>query len=243
MSAAGQIVTDYAKSGRSTCRACKIKIDKGALRLGLEEELADYTTTMWYCAECFPGGKIMRTAVLTKVTGIRDITKKDQNALKKIFSKLKLEEESKAQGKKKTTSKKPAPPKAATKKATKSAAPAKKPAKAPAGSSFKGYTSAQYKEYKDIKEELFEEKIDQLKNMLLANKMPRTGTKADLVEKIADGKVLGAIPKCPFCGGGQPRFNNKTGEYYCPGYMEDDEFQRCGKTFDFDEIERVPWQD
>ena len=60
--------------------------------------------------------------------------------------------------------------------------------------------------------------------MLLANKMPRTGTKADLVEKIADGKVLGAITKCPFCGGGQPRFNNKTGEYYCPGYMEDDEF-------------------
>ena len=135
----------------------------------------------------------MRTAVLTRVTGIKDITKKDQNILKKIFSKLKLEEESKAQGKKKTTGKRPAPPKAATTKTTKSAAPAKKPAKAPAGSSFKEYTSSQYKEYKDIKEE---EGVGELKNRLLTNMMPRTGTKADLVERIVDCKVLGAIPKC-----------------------------------------------
>ena len=54
--------------------------------------------------------------------------------------------------------------------------------------------------------------------------MPRTGTKADLVERIADCQVLGAIPKCSHCGGGQPRFNNKTGQYYCPGYMEDEDF-------------------
>ena len=65
MASAGKIITDYAKSGRSTCKACHIKIPQGALRLGLEQEVQDWTQVKWYCAACFPGGKIMLTANLT----------------------------------------------------------------------------------------------------------------------------------------------------------------------------------
>ena len=73
MSFYGYITADYAKSSRSTCRACKVNIAQGALRLGLEQEVGSHTELKWYCAECFPGGKIMRTASLVKVKGIRDI--------------------------------------------------------------------------------------------------------------------------------------------------------------------------
>lgn len=34
-----------------------------------------------------------------------------------------------------------------------------------------------------------------------------TGNKDELLNKIADGIVLGSIPRCPHCFGGRPKFN------------------------------------
>lgn len=75
----------------------------------------------------------------------------------------------------------------------------------------------------------------------MANNQSRTGTKHELAQKCADGKILGKIPMCPSCGGGKPRFNRNNGTYTCPGYMDDDEFKNCNKTFVFAEITRDPW--
>jgi hypothetical protein len=70
-----------------------------------------------------------------------------------------------------------------------------------------------------------------------------TGTKKELIERIADGKVLGSIPLCPSCGGGRPRFDSGKGTYLCPGFMEDDKFVNCNKKFNMSEIIRNPWTD
>lgn len=52
--------------------------------------------------------------------------------------------------------------------------------------------------------------IDELKDMLVKNKQTKTGTKIQLIERIADGKLLGQIPLCHSCGGGRLRFDRTT---------------------------------
>jgi len=67
----------------------------------------------------------------------------------------------------------------------------------------------------------------ELKNLLKKNNQVMSGNKNDLVERCAQGKLLGAIPSCPQCFAGKLRFNLKTGEYKCPGYMDDTDFMYC----------------
>ena len=74
------------------------------------------------------------------------------------------------------------------------------------------------------------------------NKQRKVGTKIELSERCADGKILGQIPMCTACGGGRLRFDAKAGIYSCPGYMDDIHFRHCHKTFSMEEIKRAPWQ-
>lgn len=79
-----------------------------------------------------------------------------------------------------------------------------------------------------------------LREYLRENDQAMTQAKKDeLIERVADGEVFGALPRCPVCGGGKIRFNNKR-VYYCPGYMDDDVFQSC--TFTSATIKRNPWK-
>ena len=76
---------------------------------------------------------------------------------------------------------------------------------------------------------------------MAANGQSRSGNKTELADNCADGKVLGKIPQCESCGGGRLRFNMKTGIYKCPGFMEDDKFVNCHKTFTMEEVNRTRW--
>ena len=115
--------------------------------------------------------------------------------------------------------------------------------KKPAGSSYKGYTPDQYAKYKINAEKLSESTIAELKELCRKNGQKVTGTKPELIERIADGQVLGAIPKCTSCGGGRPKWDPKSATYTCPGYMEDADFINCHKKFSMSEIQRTTWQD
>lgn len=68
-----------------------------------------------------------------------------------------------------------------------------------------------------------------------------TGNKDDLIHKVADGIVLGRIPRCPSCFGGRPKYDIKTGIYHCSGYRDDVDYIQCHKDFTRDEIKRDPW--
>ena len=119
----------------------------------------------------------------------------------------------------------------------------KKKPKLAAGSSYKGYTTDQYNKFNKLKSELESSTINELKDILRKNGQKVTGTKPELIDRVADGKVLGAIPKCPSCGGGRPKWDAKTGKYTCPGYMEDLDFINCHKKYLASELQRSPWQD
>ena len=81
-----------------------------------------------------------------------------------------------------------------------------------------------------------------LKDILRKNMQSMSGNKEDLVLKVADGIVLGRIPRCPKCFGGRPKFDYKTGIYTCPGYRDDEEYLNCNTTFTKTELKRDAWE-
>ena len=214
---------EYAKSGKSTCKQCKGKIDSGAVRIGLERDLGDHSQTAWHHPTCLPASNALRTLALRKIPGFKGLMRKDQGVVRKLIAELVEEQEG--------TSTQPA-------KRSKSS----KGKKAPEFS-WKGYTSAQHSEFKSLLSTLASLSNEELKQICRKNEQKTTGTKAELIARVADGQVLGRIPKCGACGGGRLRFNAKGGTYACPGYMEDDTFVHCSKVFGMEEIARAPWSE
>lgn len=49
----GGIICEYAKSGRSTCRKCRDKIEKNAPRVGMQAWIVGRQATTWQCPPCF----------------------------------------------------------------------------------------------------------------------------------------------------------------------------------------------
>jgi bifunctional polynucleotide phosphatase/kinase len=51
----GSVSVEYAKSARSTCKACNASITKGALRIGVSaHDPRGFDSTKWYHVACFP---------------------------------------------------------------------------------------------------------------------------------------------------------------------------------------------
>lgn len=105
------------------------------------------------------------------------------------------------------------------------------------------YDNDQYKKFLELKDDLDNNALPKLKEMCRKNLMKVSGNKSDVIERIADAKILGVIPKCPACGGGRPKLDPKTMTYYCSGYLEDVIFINCHKSFKYSDIVRSPWQD
>lgn len=106
-----------------------------------------------------------------------------------------------------------------------------------------GYTTEELEKFKEYVDMFSKKPTEYLKNLLATNNQPKTGNKDELVIKCSDGKLKGQIPICSACGGGKLRFNYRTGIYKCPGYMDDDVFTNCGKSFSLKEITREKWID
>jgi hypothetical protein len=82
-----------------------------------------------------------------------------------------------------------------------------------------------------------------LKEILKKNDQATTGAKKDLAAKVADGRTLGKIPRCPRCFGGRPKFESEKGIYRCPGYRDDEDFKFCNKKYSLEELPREAWTD
>ncbi|CBZ49549.1 putative poly(ADP)-ribose polymerase domain-containing protein [Neospora caninum Liverpool] len=86
-----------------------------------------------------------------------------------------------------------------------------------------------------------QETVARLKEILRRNNQKISGTKDDLVQRAAEGEVMGAIPKCPECSEGFLRFDHNSGVYSCPGFMDSEgDYHRC--TFKSKDIVRLPWK-
>ena len=170
---------------------------------------------------------------------------KAQKAAKKKAEKVSKKKIKKVE--KKPVEKKPSVKKKAAKEKTK-AEPTKKQPKRQATTKKKAaivvaYNKTQLEQFREWKHKLQTKTNAELKEMCKKNDQTCSGTKDDLIEKIADGKVLGKIPRCQHCFGGRLRFDWKTGIYNCPGYRDDTDFHNCQKKFTLGEITRDTWID
>ncbi len=102
-------------------------------------------------------------------------------------------------------------------------------------------TNGQKEELKRLIDLFSLENNNDLKDLLRKNNQKISGSKSELVERCSEGKLLGALPNCPKCFGGKLRFNLKTGEYSCPGYMEDTTMIYC--NFKSNDVKRNAWLD
>ena len=104
-----------------------------------------------------------------------------------------------------------------------------------------GYTQEQYTAYKKTCERLGAKSTDELREICKLNEQKVSGSKLDLIERVADGRLLGSIPRCKTCSKAVLRFNPRNGEYSCPGYMNHSEYVSCTKKFEAKDITRGKW--
>ena len=79
-----------------------------------------------------------------------------------------------------------------------------------------------------------------MKDELRQNQQRTTGNKPALAQLIAEGRVLGAVPKCELCGIGILKFDMDSGLYSCPGGFDDTVYQPCG--FLSGKVKRDTWK-
>lgn len=107
---------------------------------------------------------------------------------------------------------------------------------------MKGYTDEQFQQFKKlVKENDAKYSVNELKSILQKNDQKTSGNKRELLERVADGELLGRIPRCMACFGGRLQFDSKKGVYKCPGYFEDATFIRCKAAYDSSFIQRDQW--
>lgn len=173
---------EVAPSNRSECRKCKAKIDKGELRIAICFDDGGRKSQPWNHLSCFflPKKYIEDGIEVGDIRGYIDLTEQQQLLLEDRIVKLKSGEIKKQ----KSGAKKPAD------------VAAEDPTKYKPG----GYTEEERKEYEDFKKEYVGFSVPELKAMLAYNQQPQNGTKDEILERVADGWMLGSIPKCPECG-------------------------------------------
>ncbi|CAK9151709.1 unnamed protein product [Ilex paraguariensis] len=84
--ASSNVIAEYAKSGRSSCKKCSKTIAKDAPRLGLvSRDSRGFDMTKWHHLECFPSNSASINA-LDAIKGFSSFKGSDQEALKKVVN-------------------------------------------------------------------------------------------------------------------------------------------------------------
>mmetsp|Transcript_66042 Transcript_66042/g.157926 ORF Transcript_66042/g.157926 Transcript_66042/m.157926 type:complete len:256 (+) Transcript_66042:66-833(+) len=244
----------YSKSNMATCRVCMAKIPKGVLRIGHLQDAPQGDSAMtfaagatrWHHFECFPrmrGAKWMVVNLPSDVTiidGYDDIEVNDQKVLKTMWEALLSgESETKAGSSSSSTSssvkKRPAA-------ASSRSEPPSKKGKLSALTSTQGeLTIAQFKKVQKLEEALRESTSAQLQAELSKNLQVSAGKKEDLVRRVAEGRVLGALPYCPKCSKGRIHWSRIGGWFSCPGYYDGGSGTQKRCSFRTKDLKRKKW--
>jgi len=229
---------EYAKSGRAACKACKAKIDKDAVRIGASVDVPagddgtkNYAMmgTKWYHYHCFPqykGQKWMQQNLcdVSEVKGFGALQPADQAQIVALWTALKQGNNGASKA---AVAGAPSPSKGPAQDGGSNHLPAagvKRPAEVPTVNlkeltEIQGVLSdAEFAAVKQVKQEIAKKTVAQLQAMLVTNKMAKSGPKADLIEKIAEAKVMGVLPKCYVCDyKGTLKWSRMDGSIKCGG--------------------------
>lgn len=268
---------EYARSGRATCKVCKGKIDKDALRIGAKaradrEKLADVEnasqiahmmeSTRWHHFQCFPKMKSKKWFAENLIdasasAGFDTLRQEDQEKVTTLFefsrgADVVLPEVPLAPQEPPVTpagadkGRKRQPDIAADSRAEDEMTPPQKSAKCQSDGveSSGGLSEDQASQLQRSKNELAKKSIAQLGAMLAKNGLSKSGKKDELVERVAEYRLLGVPPICSACSKGRLRWTRESNRYTCPGHFDEvaKRMRRCkGPAADV-EIKRLAWQ-
>ena len=72
---AKDLTLEYAPTARATCKGCKLKIDKGALRIGVESDMGDYSVFAWRHLDCYNLGRKYKDIDPKDINGYYELKK------------------------------------------------------------------------------------------------------------------------------------------------------------------------
>lgn len=250
------------------CRVCMAKIPKDALRVGHiqveaprpdgggdeEEEddvyvkaekrmMAVAAAPRWHHFECFnkmKGAKWFAAnlpADPSAVKGFSALPKLDQRRLSALWRAILASGPSSAAGKRKAEG------------STEVSEAKRRKAADGAAATIAKLTSVQgvlelkdFKKIQQLEAELSSATAAQLQAELLKNRQVRTGHKEELVQRVAEGRHLGAIPPCPRCIEGRVHWSRVGGWYSCPGHFDPEAMIQKRCNYRTREMKRVKWQ-
>ena len=253
-------LVEPAKSNRALCKQCKVKIDKGLLRIGtVTPGPGDYDITSWRHLEC---QKMPKGLDLANLTGFDALTPEDQATVTAWHT----------MGGAKAPGKSAAAPSPADGGSSGTAGGSggtdltgveikkMKPAELKAALAAYGLDAGGKKKAEQVellsevqKRQVTEAKYSSLsgallKDMLRLNTQKVSGTKDELVERCVDCFMYGCLPRCPDCGAARLRVHYPSsfghggqGRFGCPGYYDDDVYVRCGYDNKGAAVDRPAW--
>ena len=238
----------YAASNRASCKVCKGKIDKEAIRIGtLTPHPNGFDILGWAHLTCFKMPKGTKQIDVDQMEGVCTLKPDDKREVAALLASL--------------AAAATAPP--VSKRSRKdlealaSLDPKRlrteelKEAIKSAGGSTSGSKTELVEQVKRAPVELrcTQMTMNELKEELELNDQKKTGNKPELIERCVDGTLYGAIPRCSVCGGGRlacfyPRegVRPRNAQYSCPGYWDDDHHTRCSFRGSAEDVQRRPWE-
>uniref|UniRef100_A0A7S4HQV9 PARP-type domain-containing protein n=1 Tax=Odontella aurita TaxID=265563 RepID=A0A7S4HQV9_9STRA len=251
---------ENAKSGRSSCKKCKVKIGKGEIRLGVNAPAGDYNMQSWYHTKCFTLPRKLVKQGIDAATFVADmlVDETEGNVLGdttydivadieyKLPKKKKGEEEGAVSGASKSMKRikedlAKIKAEAVDEEEDEDEGPKRKKVK-----KEKGKLSENDRARAEVFSMYQGCKNDELKDCLRWNKQMVGGNKDALMTRIIDGHLNGRLGRCPTCKQGRVKLTEDDGgeTAYCNGYFDEENGVRVGCFFKckIDKAPRLhPW--
>jgi poly [ADP-ribose] polymerase 1 len=209
--------TEYAKSNQSTCRGCSSKIMKGEVRIGKEVQEGPYTSVQWHHLACYKVPSSLTDATL--IDGYSKMKADDKNAIKDHID---AAHKAKASKSKKRKAAEPAD--------------APDPKRAKIEAEMKARADKLWKVVDKLKGKYSN---DELKAILKYNDQSDYGGPQELLFRVAEGEMAGALPRCSECESGHLSYEH--GKIKCYGHLS--AYSKCTfETTELDSIKRGKWK-
>ena len=212
---------ELAKSGRSTCKRCKGKIDQDSLRIGKKMTLpGDIVSLAWnhYACVTIPKGSSVEYFI-ENLSGFTDLNAEDRAKIQEHFDAL--------AGKR-------SPPTSKVQ-----ASPKKKAKTDGVKDDVVDLTVGNDAPQDEIFEIYNKMKIDELKDFMRWNKQMVGGNKTELVARCVDGHKYGALPVCPEADcGGKLKYTVDMNTVFCGGRYNEELGSRVPCYYKVDWVKR-----
>eukprot|EP01053_Blabericola_migrator_P001940 Blabericola_migrator_1__1939@NODE_1528_length_4336_cov_126_766222_g1004_i0_p3_GENE_NODE_1528_length_4336_cov_126_766222_g1004_i0NODE_1528_length_4336_cov_126_766222_g1004_i0_p3_ORF_typecomplete_len264_score67_33zfPARP/PF00645_18/1_8e16zfPARP/PF00645_18/2_5e03PADR1/PF08063_12/6_4e03PADR1/PF08063_12/2_7e14SAP/PF02037_27/0_0012BUD22/PF09073_10/0_003TF_Zn_Ribbon/PF08271_12/1_8e03TF_Zn_Ribbon/PF08271_12/0_061Zn_Tnp_IS1595/PF12760_7/47Zn_Tnp_IS1595/PF12760_7/0_73Uteroglobin/PF01099_17/2_5e03Uteroglobi len=247
---------EKAKSGRSKCKGCQQVIAKDALRIGVKAEASGVEDSKvkamaeafkWYHfnVDCVKNFRKQSNWWKTKTPEIDEFDGLDAlddtasedlaNMLEALrgegVSRKRVSAEGEGDGSDEEASPSPSP----------AESPKKQRRTVPEPTEDYNCPTLSEEQNEEIRQHINTLKTKtkaQLVTMLKENEQKTSGKKDELIERCAEGMVLGGLPICPTCEKAKVAFNKNTGEYHCPGSFDNGVHKCSFKSF---QVQRKEW--